>query len=115
MEEKTELPSVTHYDLRFRLFPKENNLEAIALITVRNTTAETLSEIPFILYRLFDVEEVTDGKGSPLSSTGGVVKFSDEKSFQVRFVSVRLGRPFSPGETAVIRLKYAGPLWGYPE
>ena len=26
-----------------------------------------------------------------------------------------MGRPLPPGESAVIRLKYAGPLWGYPE
>jgi hypothetical protein len=114
-EEEPELPSVTHYDLRFRLFPKDNNLEAEASMTVRNTTPASLSEIPFILYRLFDVEEVTDGKGTPLSSTGSVVKFSDEKSLQVRFVSVRLDRALSPGESTAVRLKYAGPLWGYRE
>ncbi|MFZ2052559.1 MAG: M1 family aminopeptidase [Candidatus Aminicenantales bacterium] len=113
--EGAELPSVTHYDLRFHLFPKENNLEAEASMTVRNTTPASLSEIPFVLYRLFDVEEVTDGKGIPLSSTGTVVKFSDEKSLQVRFVSVRLGRPLATGDSAVVRLKYAGALWGYPE
>ncbi|HUU36959.1 MAG TPA: M1 family aminopeptidase [Candidatus Desulfaltia sp.] len=84
-------------------------------MTVRNTTPAPLIEIPFILYRLFDVREVTDGKGSPLSSTRRVVKFSDEKSLQVSFISVRLGRPLSPGESDVVRLKYAGALWGYPE
>ncbi len=114
-EEKPELPSVTHYDLRFRLFTKDNNLEAEALMTVLNTTSAPLFEIPFILYRLLDVEEVTDGKGTPLSSTGSVVKFSDEKSLQVRFVSVRLDRALSPGESTVVRLKYSGPLWGYRE
>ncbi|MDH4271540.1 MAG: M1 family aminopeptidase [Candidatus Aminicenantes bacterium] len=114
-EEEPELPSVTHYDLRFQLFTKDNNLEAEASMTVLNTTSAPLSEIPLILYRLFDVEEVTDGKGAPLSSTGTIVKFSDEKSLQVRFISVRLARPLLPGESSVVRLKYAGPLWGYPE
>ncbi len=114
-EEVPELPSVTHYDLRLKLFPKDNNLAAEATVTVRNSTSVPLSEIPFILYRLFDVEEVTDGKGTPLSSTGSVVKFSDEKSLQVRFVSVRLDSALSPGESSVVRLKYSGPLWGYSE
>lgn len=113
--EGRELPFVTHYDLRFQLFPKENNLSADASMTVRNTTPEALLEVPFILYRLFDVEEVSDGKGNPLSTDLEVVKFSDEKSLQVRSVSIRLGRPLPPGESATVRLKYSGPLWGYPE
>ncbi len=110
-----ELPFVTHYGLRFQLFPKDNTLSADASMTVRNTTAEALSEVPFILYRLFDIEEVADGKGNPLSADLAVVKFSDEKSLQVHSVSVRLGRFLPPGESAVVRLKYAGPLWGYSE
>ncbi len=115
MEEKTKLPRITHYDLRLHLFPKENNLIAEASMTVRNTTSETISEIPFILYRLFDVEEVTDGQGRPLSARRTVVKFSDEKSLQVSFVVVRLDRPLPLGESAVVRMNYAGAMWGYPE
>jgi hypothetical protein len=107
--------AVSNYDLRFTLLLKENRLEAEALMKVRNDSQEPVSEIPFILYRLFDVLEVTDDRGVALPFNQTVVKFSDEKSLQVSLVSVRLSRPLSPEKTAAVRMKYAGALWGYPE
>ena len=109
------LPAVSRYELRFTLHLKENRLEAESLMKVRNDSQEPVSEIPFLLYRLFDVLEVTDDKGIALPFKQTVVKFSDEKSLQVSLVSVRLSRSLSPGETTAVRLKYAGALWGYPE
>ena len=106
---------VSHYDLKFTLLLKENRLEAEALMKVRNDSQEPVSEIPFLLYRLFDVLEVTDDRGVALPFNQTVVKFSDEKSLQVNLVSVRLSEPLSPGKAVAVRLKYAGALWGYPE
>ncbi|OGD22590.1 MAG: hypothetical protein A2Y69_07780, partial [Candidatus Aminicenantes bacterium RBG_13_59_9] len=106
---------VSHYDLHFHLLLKENRLEAEALMKVRNDSQEPVSEIPFLLYRLFDVLEVSDDRGVALPFNQTVVKFSDEKSLQVSLVSVRLSEPLSPGKTAAVRMKYAGSLWGYPE
>ena len=114
-QEDKALPAVSRYDLRFTLLLKENKLEAEALMKVQNDSQESVSEIPFILYRLFDVLEVTDDRGIALPFNQTVVKFSDEKSLQGSLVSVRLSRPLSPGKTAAVRLKYAGTLWGYPE
>jgi hypothetical protein len=106
---------VSHYDLHFHLLLKENRLEAEALMKVRNDSQEPVSEIPFLLYRLFDVIEVTDDRGVVLPFNQTVVKFSDEKSLQVSLVSVRLSPSLSPGKAVAVRLKYAGSLWGYPE
>ena len=114
-QEDKPLPGVTHYDLRFNLLLKENRLEADALIKVKNDTLNSVSEIPFILYRLIDVLEATDDKGVPLSFSQTVIKFSEEKSFQVNLLSVRLKTLLSPGQTVAVRMKYAGALWGYPE
>lgn len=113
-EDKT-LPAVSRYELRFTLILKENRLEAEALIKVQNDSPEPVSEVPFILYRLFDVLEVMDDKGIALPFSQNVVKFSDEKSLQVNLISVRPSRPLSPGKNIFVRLKYAGTLWGYPE
>ena len=109
------LPAVSRYELRFTLLLKENRLKAESLMKVRNDSREPVSEIPFLLYRLFDVLEVTDDMGIALPFKQTVVKFSDENSLQVNFVSVRLSEPLAPGKTAAVRLKYAGALWGYPE
>jgi ubiquinone/menaquinone biosynthesis C-methylase UbiE len=114
-QEDKALPAISHYNLSFNLLLKENRLEAEASITVENDSRNSVSEIPFILYRLFDVLEVTDDRGITLPFNQAVVKFSDEKSLQVSLVSVRLRELLSPGKTAAVRLKYAGALWGYPE
>jgi SAM-dependent methyltransferase len=113
--EYNSLPSVSRYDLRFNLLLKENKLEGEALIEVRNDSPNSIFEIPFILYRLFDVLEVTDDKQVSFPFNQTIVKFSDEKSLQVNLVSVRPGKPLSPGKRVAVRIKYAGTLWGYPE
>jgi predicted methyltransferase len=109
------LPGVVRYDLRFHLQLKENRLEAVADMTVENPTTQDITEIPFILYRLFDVQEVMDDKQVSFPFNQTIVKFSDEKSLQVNLVSVRPGRPLAPGKRIAVRIKYAGTLWGYPE
>jgi len=114
-QEGKALPVVSRYDLRSTLLLKENRLEAEALMKVQNDSANPVSELPFILYRLFDVLEVTDERGTALPFNQTVVKFSDERSLQVNLATVRLTRPLSPSNSTSVRLKYAGSLWGYPE
>jgi SAM-dependent methyltransferase len=109
------LPTVSHYDLTFRLRLKENRLEAESLVEVHNNSRRPVAELPFILYRLFDVLDVTDEKGAALPFSQDVVKFSDETSLQINLVSVRLDPPLSPEKARSVRLRYAGALWGYPE
>ena len=115
LDTDTENPVVTHYDLRFALRLKENKLEADALIQVKNASSRPVSEIPFLLYRLFDVLYVADDQGASLPFNQTVVKFSDEKSLQANFVSIRLKRPLLPAKGIAVRMKYEGNLWGYPE
>jgi hypothetical protein len=85
------------------------------LIQVKNASSRPVSEIPFLLYRLFEVLEIADDQGASLPFTQTVVKFSDEKSLQANLVSVRLKRPLLPAKDITVRLKYEGTLWGYPE
>jgi SAM-dependent methyltransferase len=114
-QDANALPAVTHYDLHLNLLLKENRLEAEALMKVRNDSRDPVTELPFVLYRLFDVLEVADEEGTAIPFDQTVVKFSDEKSLQASLVTVRPSRPLSPGRTVSVRLKYAGALWGYPE
>ena len=109
------LPSVVRYDLDFKLRLKEKRLEAVSLMEVRNDSQVAAGEIPFLLYRLFDVFEATDEKGAALPFSQTVVKLSDEPNLQVKLALIRLDRPLEPGQTVTIRLKYAGALFGYAE
>ena len=110
-----ENPVVTRYDLRFAFRLKENRLEADTWIAVKNNTSRPIPEIPFLLYRLFDVHEAVDGTGAALPFAQTVVKFSDERSLQANLVLVRLKTPLLPEKDVSVRLKYEGTLWGYPE
>jgi Peptidase family M1 domain len=109
------LPVVDRYDLHLIFRLKENMIEAESRIRIRNDSAASVSEFPFLLYRLFDVLEFTNDSGAALSFDQNVVKFSDEKSLQVNLVTLHLNPSLPAGKTASVRLKYAGPLWGYPE
>jgi len=53
-----ELPAVTHQSLRIELFPKEARLEATAWVTVTNSTGSPQTVLPFLLYRLLEIESV---------------------------------------------------------
>ena len=111
----SEIPSVNHYSLQLRLSLNEERLEAKACIRVMNETQKTFAEIPFILYRLLDVEVITDEQGNPLDFTQAVVKFVDQGKLQVNAVTVQLPKPLIPGNSVEITMKYSGSIYGYPE
>jgi peptidase M1-like protein len=108
-------PAVDRYDLRLSLDPGEHTLSAEARIAIRNASDQTMASVPLLIYRLMDVESASDGAGHPLQFSQRVVKFSDEPSWQVNSVEVKLRAPLAPGRSATIRVKYAGPLLGYRE
>ena len=89
---QTELPSVTHYSLQLRLFPKEERVEAVARMTVTNKTGQEFSDMPFLLYRLLDVQKVTDDKGLPLTFNQTITRLAeaDVNNLQTNLIKVRL-------------------------
>lgn len=111
----SELPQVTHYSLNVHLFPKEERLEAQALLTITNNDSQPHAEIPFLLYRLLDVQSVTDEHGTPLRFEQKVVKMEDENTWQVNACSVSLPQPLQPGSSTRLRVHYSGSIYGYPE
>src|SRR5450759_5943654 len=48
MNSEMQLPSVTHYSLKIRLFPEEGQLEVVATMTVTNKTGQPMSDLPFL-------------------------------------------------------------------
>ena len=113
----SELPHVTHYSLQIRLFPAEGRLEAAGTMTVTNKSTEAISELPFLLYRLLEVEKVDDGASAPLKFSQTITRLSDadDHNLQLNLVRVQLAKPLLPGATTNLTMKYAGSIFGYPE
>lgn len=112
-----ELPSVTHYSLQIRLFPKEERLEVVAGMTVTNKTGQAFSELPFLLYRLLDVNKVTDDKGSPLRFNQVVTRLTSGEvtNLQANLIKIQLPKPLPPGAAIDLVMSYSGSIYGYPE
>ncbi len=108
-------PRVSHYRMVLRLLPRERSLRARTTMTVANTTSRPVTEIPFLVYRLFTVTAAEDLTGSPLEWTQQVVIDQDEPTLQVNHVRVALAQTLAPGDSTTLTLSYAGPLFGYTE
>lgn len=111
----SELPSVTHYALKVQLSPKEESMRAQARMTIANSTDKPQLEIPFLLYRLLEVESVVDETGAPLEFSQTIVRMADEPKLQLNLVKVRLPRPLPQGASTKVTLKYKGFIYGYRE
>jgi len=109
-----QLPSVSHYSLKMSLSPKEGKLEAVAMMDVTNRTDHSVSELPFLLYRLLDVQRLSDDKGAPLKFDQTIVKLGST-NLQANFIAVHLSEPIAAGMTRRISVNYQGSIFGYPE
>lgn len=110
-----ELPDVRHYHLETELYPERSRVETRARLTVVNTTAAPIREIPFLLYRLYTVRAVADGAGHALRFTQQVERMQDNERFQVLLVRVQLRSALRPGDSTIVALEYAGPFVGATE
>lgn len=108
-------PTVEHYGLRFGFDLEHHALTAQADLRIRNSSERAVTIVPVLLYRLFEVEAASDDRGVPLAFAQKVVKFADEPTWQTNSVQVTLATPLEPGRATTIRLRYGGPLLGYPE
>jgi hypothetical protein len=109
------LPKVTHYSLKLRVFPKERQVSVAAQLTIRNITGQPQAEIPLLLYRLLDVQSVTDEKGQPLKFSQSVLGLSDEKNLQANVVKIQLAASLLPDKSLRLNVTYDGSIFGYPE
>lgn len=110
-----ELPSVNHYSLHISFLLKDEQIKVNSEITVKNETGKTVSEVPFLLYRLLKVKSATNEKSVPLTFSQQTVTDADWQQFQINQVKVKLKNPLAPNGSTKIRLNYEGFIYGYPE
>lgn len=109
-----ELPHVTHYSLQIQLFPAEARLEAGATLTVNNRNGQAVSELPFLLYRLVEVQDVFDDKGSPLKFEQTIVRL-DGGNLQANLIRIHLPAALGTQSETRLTIRYRGAIFGYPE
>ena len=112
-----QVPTIKTLDYKLDLvvdYEKEM-LSGDCMITVSNSGESPLSEVPFLLYRLMDVESVTGENGEPVKFSQTVTRFIDEGIMQVNYITVSLKQPLLKGERKTFKMKYGGYLAGYTE
>lgn len=115
IDERALRVAPTHYRLDVRIDYEGERLEGTARVTVRNVSGQAVRELPFLLYRLMQVEAARDGAGRPLPFEQRVVAVEDFTRQQVNAIAVRLPGPLPAGEAATVELDYGGHLLGYAE
>ena len=110
-----DLPVITRYDIDVHFLLKQQRISVTATLSIRNTSDAPHTSIPFLLYRLLSVEQITDGSGRPMAFTQQVTAFSDHPPLQARQVSLQLPSPLRPQDSLTITISYEGYIFGYPE
>jgi hypothetical protein len=110
-----DLPAVIHYRLDVRFQLTQHRVDAIAELSIRNTTTRSFTKLPFLLYRLLTVERVAGHNGRALTFSQDVVQLNDEPSLQARAVTVELPSPLAPNDSTIVVMTYGGFIFGYPE
>lgn len=110
-----QVPLVSHYDLNITLQPSQSTYSAEARMRLTNPTAQPISEVPLLLYRLVRLSKAADAAGKPLTFHQELAAMSDEPDWQVNRVLVHLSAPLPPQASTEIVVNYAGSIWGYRE
>ncbi len=111
----SDLPAVVHYKLNVQFHLREQRVSILATLSIRNITDQPHAQLPFLLYRLLEVKQVSDRTGTPLHFKQDIGQLRDEPSLQAREVIVNLRTPLRPNDTTTVVLEYDGFIFGYPE
>jgi len=106
---------LVHLDLALEPDYVEGRLQGVATLVVANMSAEPVSLIPLLLYRLMTVSEVTDASGGALPFTQDIVTIVDWPQYQANHITVILDVPLDPGQETTVRVFYSGYLAGLTE
>jgi len=90
-------------------------LKGSARLEVENVSNATAAIVPLLLGRLMRFDRMEDDGGQTLLAEDDVVVFADSPMLQVRRAIVHLARPVPPGGRTAIRVRWSGPVVGYPE
>jgi hypothetical protein len=111
----TLLPETKAYDLKIKVDYEQEKIFADCGLTIKNSRRESIHEVPLLLYRLFDVTQVHNEQGKPLSFTQSVEKYEDWEKLQVNAVRIQLNPPLDSGQSTTLHIGYQGHLLGYSE
>lgn len=111
----SDLPGVIRYKLDVSFALKEQRINVVATLSIKNSTKKSFTELPFLLYRLLAVQAVDNSAGTPLPFKQGIVQLRDEPSLQTREVIITLPALLQPDDSVTVVLTYDGFIFGYPE
>jgi hypothetical protein len=107
-------PLVTeHMGLQLSFDFKQETMQGISTMEIRNLSDSTIRQIPLILYRLMPVHSITNQAGEPLRFSQQVASYEGFPKWQANHILV--DEPVSPNETKTITIGYGGYLLGYQE
>lgn len=104
---------VTNYDLRLSFDFKQQTLQGSCAIQLSNHSDSIINKIPLLLYRLMNVQSVSNIDGAELNFSQKITQFEDFPKLQVNYIEIN--ESLFPGETKAINIYYKGFLLGYSE
>ena len=113
-----------HYEISITIQPElvhpahklyGGTISVDCVVTIKNDTEQEVAIIPFLLYRLLQIDCVENISGQELPFTQRIVRLKEQPRRQVNYVTVSLFTPLPPGASTKVHLKYQGPVCGYPE
>jgi hypothetical protein len=107
--------SAIKYDLTIAIDYDHELLSGDCTIRIINVADKPIDSIPFILYRLFNVNSIVGAAGTPIEFDQQVVSFSDWRKMQVNHFVARLATSMQTDDTLTLTINYNGPLVGYTE
>jgi len=103
------------HDLTLKPDYDTGNLEGISKITILNSSQESITRVPLILYHMLQVESAHTSDDGTLAFTQHVVPMKGHEKMLVNYIEIALDEPLSPGETVTLATQYRGKLAGYME
>ncbi len=105
----------TNYQLDYQLDLAETSLTASGKITVKNISTEVATHIPFRLYRMLKVSQITDDEGKPLKYSQNILSDEAWPVLQTNYLEIDLLEPIKPEESRTFSLQFNGYIRGYAE
>jgi len=109
-----KIPLATdHYHLKLSFDFTKQTMQASCAMTIINQSDAIVKQVPVLLYRLLNVESVSNQEGKPLPFIQTVTQFEGFPKLQVNWIVI--DEEFLPNETKTIHIEYSGFLLGYSE
>jgi len=105
--------AINHYDLELSFDFKKEILNGICNVIIENKSDSSVTEIPFLLYRLMKVTSVQNQQGNDVNYIQSIVSFDDFEELQAN--SITINGNIKPHSFITLIINYNGYLLGYQE